>query len=552
MHPPSHEASGLLRVLVLVGLLPQVLHGQRTEILTLGLGGQPANGTSSFTGLSADGRFVAFHSEANNLVPNDTNGTRDIFVYDTRLRTIERVSVNGNGVQANGISKAPSMSADGRYVAFKSEASNLVPGDNNGRLDVFVRDRWTNTITRVCVDSNGTESNGKSEEIVLSADGRYAAFSSHASNLVPNDTNNEKDVFVHDLLTRQTVRVSVDSFGVEGGHDSGEPSISHDGRFVSFTSFAGNLDPRDTNMTWDVFVHSLQSGKTTMVSVDSNGNQGNGACFYSAISADGRYVAFDSFADNLTPGLSTIRRRVFVHDRVAGLTELISADANGAPANDNSYASSSATFISADGRFVTFMSSASNLVPGGDVNPERDVFLRDRHTGMTELLTVDTAGVQGHGICHHPSISADGRFVAFPSFADDLVPGDTNGEWDVFVRDRGKNAAATDNTIVLAGTYLVQAGSAVELSWFGAPPRSDFEVAWSQTVNGMILKGHPFDIGSPVQVVATGVHSPTGTGSLLTQPLPAGAAGRTLYFEVAARDAFGQIYDSNALAVKVD
>jgi Tol biopolymer transport system component len=216
---------------------------------------------------------------------------------------VQLVSVASDGTQGNSHSVSPSISADGRYVAFSSLASNLVPGDTNGKQDIFVHDRLTGQTTRVSVASDGTQGNGDSDFASISADGRYVAFSSLASNLVAGDTNGTWDVFVHDRLTGQTTRVSVASDGTQGNEDSIGVEISADGRYVAFTSLASNLVAGDTNGTWDVFVHDRLTGQTTRVSVASDGTEGNGHSLYGlSISADGRYVAFASVASNLVSG----------------------------------------------------------------------------------------------------------------------------------------------------------------------------------------------------------------------------------------------------------
>jgi Tol biopolymer transport system component len=285
----------------------------RVSVDSEGNQGNQALYSSATASISANGRFVAFDSPASNLVPGDTNDASDIFVRDTLTNTTTRVSVDSAGNQANSISGEPSISANGRFVAFSSLASNLVPGDTNDKFDTFVRDTLTNTTTRVSVDSASNQANSISTEPSISANGRFVAFSSLASNLVPGDTNNTSDIFVRDTLNNTTTRVSVDSAGNQVNNTSVDPyrhggvynpSISADGRFVAFQSDASNLVPEDTNDANDIFVQDTLTNTTTRVSVDSAGNQSNpGPVSFShpSISADGRFVAFSSFASNLVP-----------------------------------------------------------------------------------------------------------------------------------------------------------------------------------------------------------------------------------------------------------
>jgi len=404
------------------------------------------------TAISADGRYVAFYSFASTLVPGDTNGRSDVFVRDRVTGTTSRVSVSSSGGQGNKESFSPAISADGRYVAFHSRATNLAPGDTNGTDDVFVRDRVTDTTTRVSVSSGGAQGNGSSSGPAISPDGRYVAFISEASNLAPGDTNGWDDVFVRDRVTDTTTRVSVSSSGDQGNGFDFEVAISSDGRYVAFGSDATNLVPRDTNGARDVFVRDRVAGTTTRVSVSSSGGQSNDESSYPAISADGRHVAFQSFAGNLVPGDTNGTTDVFVRDRVTGTTSRVSLNSSGGQGNG----SSGGPAISPDGRYVAFASLASNLVPG-DTNGTTDVFVRDRVTGTTSRVSVSSSGGQGNDLSYAPAISADVRYVAFSSDASNLVPGDTNGARDVFVRDRGELTASA-SCDGLAATLVGTAG----------------------------------------------------------------------------------------------
>jgi hypothetical protein len=398
--------------------------------------GNQGNQSSIFLGspsISPDGRFVAFVSAASNLVPGDTNASDDIFVRDTLANTTIRVSVDSAGNQANMDSYTASISAGGRFVAFWSKATNLVPGDTNADSDVFVRDMLANTTTRVSVDSVGNQADESSLGASISPDGRFVAFLSFASNLVPGDTNNNNDIFVRDLLTNTITRVSVDSAGNQANSDSLYFSISANGQRVAFDSAASNLVPGDTNNSQDIFVRNTLTNTTTRVSVDSAGNQGNSGSGTPSISADGRFVAFFSFATNLVPGGTNNTNDIFVRDTLANTTARISVDSAGNQANGTFGPNMS---ISSDGRFVAFESTASNLVPG-DTNNYRDIFVRDLLTNTTTRVSVDSAGNQGNNGSFAPSISSNGQRVAFDSAASNLVPGDTNSIPDVFVSDIG-------------------------------------------------------------------------------------------------------------------
>jgi Tol biopolymer transport system component len=470
--------------------LPGALLAGTTTRVSVASDGTQGNDGSFDTSISADGRYVAFSSDASNLVPGDTNGVEDVFVHDHQTGQTSRVSVASDGTQGNDGSSGSSISGDGRYVTFFSWANNLVPGDTNGVGDVFVHDRQTGQTSRVSVASDGTQGNEVSYIESISADGRYVTFYSAANNLVPGDTNGVGDVFVHDRQTGQTSRVSVASDGTQGNDVSSGSSISADGRYVAFSSEASNLVPDDTNGATDIFVHDRQTGQTSRVSVASDGTQGNLHSIWPSISADGRYVAFRSQASNLVPGDINICGHpyttgscpdVFVHDRQTGQTSRVSVASDGTEGND----ASSAPSISADGRYVAFDSAASNLVPG-DTNGAWDIFVHDRQTGQTSRVSVASDGTQGNGHSNDAkSISADGRYVTYISIASNLVPGDTNDAADIFVHDRLPPLPS------LASNYPDgQPGSFFTITGSNFPPGSLAAVA----VNGTLLaEGLPAD-----------------------------------------------------------
>jgi Tol biopolymer transport system component len=268
-------------------------------------------------------------------------------------QTTERVSVNTAGGNADGGSNASAISSDGRYVAFQSAATDLVPAGSNGLIQIFVRDRQTGTTTQASMNSGGQEGDFPSSAPSISGDGWHVAFESWATNLAAIGDGIFPDIFVHNRQTGETIRVSVDSAGAEGGGPSFHPSISADGRYVAFDSDA-DLVATDSGDYYDIFVHDRQTGETIRASVDAGGNESNGHSTFPSISADGRYVAFESFATDLVPGGTNGNGHIFVHDLQTGITTLVSVDSNGIQGNGDC----SAPSISSDGKFVAFESEA--------------------------------------------------------------------------------------------------------------------------------------------------------------------------------------------------
>ncbi len=259
--------------------------------------GETANGSSNWPSISGNGRFVTFGSYAGNLVAGTTSSD-DVFVHDRLTGTTTLASKSSEGLAGQGSSHFPAVSGDGRYVVFVSTAENLVADDSNGVNDIFVHDRQTATTTRVSVDSSGNQGDGESNNPSVSNDGRYVAFHSRASNLVAGDTNGVTDVFVRDLHSGKIARASVTSNGGQGDGNSFIASISGNGRYVAFSSVASNLGPVDVNGTTDVFVHDRRTGRITLASVDRAGTQGAGFSWMPSISANGGHVMFLSDADN--------------------------------------------------------------------------------------------------------------------------------------------------------------------------------------------------------------------------------------------------------------
>jgi len=411
-----------------------------------------ANSSSFDPAISADGRFVVFASNASNLVAGDTNSNSDVFlvdrdpdwdgVFDEQPYAFERISFGTWGGEAHGACSSPCVSADGASVLFLSDADDLVDYDTNGANDAFLRDRNFGTIQRVDVDSNGDEANNGCSFADLSADGYVVAFHSYSDNLVANDTNHVADVFVRDLWAGTTECVSVGAFGRQGNGQSFvfRHCLSYDGSIVAFQSVASNLDA-DGNGCGDVFLRDRWNQTTTLVSLDSNGAQGNGDSGQPTLSSDGGRVTFVSFADNLAANDWNGNQDVFLRDVWAGTTSLLSASTGGGTSNG---ASGQAT-VSSDGSLVVLSSTANDLVNMGDVAGFRDVFLSDLAAGTIRYVTDLPAGdpngpsmfaTDNRSAYDHPALSADGRFVAFESEATNLFDGDVNGAADIFVADR--------------------------------------------------------------------------------------------------------------------
>jgi Tol biopolymer transport system component len=414
-------------------------------------------------------------------------------------RTTDRVSVDSAGGQAQGASALPAVSADGRYVAFESTADNLVPGDTNSASDIFVFDRQTRRTERVSIPDVGlgqTQGNADSTEASISDDGRYVAFESQANNLIAGDHGPYTDVFVHDRVTGRTQRMSEDASGVGGNAPSGDspdfgplkgPSISADGRFVAFASLASNLVPRNVFVLVEVFVKDRQTGAIERISVTQSGDVPRGNISRNpAVSGDGRFVSFTSFADLTEDGGGV---GSFVFDRQTRSLERIPAKPDFAP-------------MSFDGRFLVFASSASALVPN-DTNAMSDVFVFDRQSGATERVSLDAAGNQVTGASLAPAISSDGRFVAFSSNAASLVPGDTNDAYDVFVKDH-QTGAIERVSVDSAGNQAAGAGSQL-FSGRAALSGDGKVVAFESTARNLV----PGDTNSERDVF---VHQPGGTG----------------------------------------
>jgi Tol biopolymer transport system component len=416
---------------------------QTTTRVSVTSSGAQVVGHSEFPSISHDGRYVAYLSKAPGLVPEDANNIQDIFRHDRYTGAVQRMSVNTAGVASTGLSDLPSISADGRFVAFQSFAGNFDAADLNGAsyYDIYLRDTQLGTTTLMSKNSGGLGSSfGHSAKAKISANGVYVVFESDSSTLVPSDNGAFTDIFVHNRVTGMTAKLSEpipDLFGT--GH-SYVSSISADGELVTFQSAGSNLVSGDTNSKSDVFLRDWigPSLSITIVSRSSSGVLGNGNSSDATISADGKFVVFSSDATNLVAGDTNNANDIFVRDLVAGTTERVSVSSSGVQGNNFSqYAD-----ISADGRYVVFQSAASNLV-AGDTNGGTDVFRRDRLLGTTTMISVKSGGALAGAGSQESAISGDGRFVAYFSGVTNLVPNDTNDRNDVFVTDPAGCAPST-------------------------------------------------------------------------------------------------------------
>ena len=466
-------------------------HASNTTVLVSGnwSGTGGGNGNSMPGQASTNGQFVVFQSDASNLVPSDTNGFADIFVRDLVAGTTTLVSVSTNGRSANGASTDPVMTPDGRYVAFISGASNLVSGDNNGILDIFVRDlvAGTNQLVSVNALSPSSSSNPIMATPVITADGRYVAFFSLATSLVSAVPGTSKgEVYVRDRFAGRTIWASTNAALSLSGMPAYHPRLSDDGRYVAFKvgatapigvavilqydSITGATTVVNTNciggpidlddgygpeMTPDgrfiafarhegatnsgyssVHVWDSQGAVDTLVSDNGSGVPTNTASYAPVISPDGQFVAFLSNATNLVSNAVSNGAHVYLRNLTSSTTQLADMDTNGVGSTD---VTTTTLSLSADGRFVAFSGPDGSLV-SGDINRAEDIFVRDLVAGATEMVsqrdaTVIPQAANGFSRLFPSSVSADGRWVTFASPADDLVLNDTNKVTDVFVRD---------------------------------------------------------------------------------------------------------------------
>lgn len=415
-------------------------HAGTTERVSVSSAGRQGDSVSEVGTLSADGRFVAFTSAASTLGgPNSNGGEFDVYVRDRQADVTTLISIGAGGRGANGFSDQPFISRGGRYVVFRTDATNLVAGvdaEFRGGFGAYIRDRQVGATTRVDIGLGGAEPDDGIQSLYgISGDGRYVLFSSSSTNLVARDDNGRPDLFLRDRRAGTTTIVSLTDGDqpIEGG--AGNATISANGRFVVFISSAPGAAPGPSSTRPQVYVRDRQAGTTRLASVSGTGRPSNLGSDDPFVSDNGQIVVFSSQATNLVPGDTNDDEDVFVRNLRLGTTTRVSVGPGRVQANLNSIAAG----ISADGRLIAFFTAATTIVRG-DTNGKSDVFVYDRGDGSARRVSVGVTGQQGNesstGGRDASIISADGSTVGFTSTASNLVPSDTAGQTDVFVRMR--------------------------------------------------------------------------------------------------------------------
>lgn len=391
--------------------------------------GEQGNSKSQMPRISPSGRFVTFASVSGFGLA--IGGRSHIFVRDLRDESLTWVSKPPTDLAENGDCFNPVISADGRFVAFMSWASNLHVLDTNGTADVYCHDRQSGKTYLVSATPTGSGGDDISNDPEITADGRFVVFTSQASDLVAGDTNNTIDVFRHDLLLGVTDLVTVDAGGNQASTYSSFGAISDDGRYVAFQSRADNLTVPEGDTAEDIFVKDMLTGTVELISVRHDGTPTNAECASPSISADGTRVAFLTSDIQMVPGHPGAHRDVYVFDRTTGVLVCASLTASNGNANGPVISGR----LSRDGGHVAF-SNAANLIVPFDTNNIADVFVRDLAVGTTKICSVSTPWPTVPLGGDAPDVSLGGVFVVFTSNSPQLVVGDTNSTGDVFVRDQ--------------------------------------------------------------------------------------------------------------------
>lgn len=552
----------LLMTVMIVGSLSFPTRATSTQIFSTVLASRTGGGSQSSSHvvppvmISGNGETVIFAAQGDDLSANDSNGQTDIYAKDIATGTLDLISINTLGSSSSVQTNQASVSDDGRFVAFASFADDLVDNDTNNKVDIFLRDRQAGTTTLVSVSTGGSQGNNHSQEPHISGDGRYIVFKSSATNLVTFPTlNTSESIFIYDTQTGDTELISISTTGTDSNGGSQLPSVSDDGNYVAFSSSSSNLIASDTNNANDLFVRNRSAGTTQRVSLDKNNNELiYCGCIQSKISGDGNVVAFTT-GEALAATDTNSKSDAYVRDISEGSTELVSQN-SGILGNDNS----SGTDISDDGRFVVFLSSATNLV-SEDTNSTSDILVADRLHDSVTRVNLSDSGAQANGVSHSATISDSGLKIAYASQATNLVVSDTNGMQDVFITtlqpeddlppiigttewQANPVTVGTDTSFfttviddasgVAAGEYFIGndpgIGSGTVLSWDGNNLNSD--------LFGANLEPGVYDIGiraqdnagnwSATQTEYLVVFDPAGPGYIVGQQKVTPGAGDTL------------------------
>jgi len=507
---------GRLRILSL--LLPTILlffasyigsaANSITSLISTSPAGAAGNQSSTSSQICADGNIVVFESTANNLVAGGSFHQ----IYMRRVNdpaSIRLVSANSDSVPANDSSTSPTVSADGRYVAFVSNAANLGIANTNHRMNVYVKDMNTGAVLPVSVDSSGNAGNDDSDYAAISADGKYVVFASYATNLTPMATNTASQIYVRDLARQTTTLVSINNDNIAAGDgDSGNPSISGDGRFVVYQSIAANLVSGNIQGMDQIFLRDRLLGTTELISADPNGAFGDDYSGAPCVSTDGKYVAFVSTSSNLMAD-ATNGTQVFVRNRASNTTEMISVTSGSSPVQGDNDSDIWQISMTPEGRCVAFASAAANFVPGTS-DGIFQVYRRDRLTQVTTLVSVDNSNppVAGQkGDSWTPSINVSGRYVTFSSIADNLSAGNTNGVSQVFHTDLGTVGTTQPVVTILSptsGNTLNTKSTTIDLEGVAVSDTALSNVTWLNQTTGdtQSCSGTAYWTGSGIRLQA--------------------------------------------------
>jgi len=410
-------------------------HGDGTFLVTTDRDGTPGDNASRSPSMSASGTRIVYSSWATNLVDNDTNGLPDIFLYDIPTGSTTLISQRSDGGASNGQSSQPAITADGSKIVYSSSATILVDNDTNGYADVFLYDVDTGNTVRVSVRSNGAQGNANSNSAALSADGTRITFISRASNFVDGDSVGSADVFVHDTTDATTIRISA-------GSTAYSSDISADGNRITYYTSSGIFAFPAT-----VYLYDMTTSATIPVSVGIGGTPGDGSSYSPTISADGTKILFASEATNLIATDTNNRSDMFLYDATTGTIERISIGLGASQSNGDSWSGA----ISDNGTKATFRSTSTNLV-ANDTNARVDLFVHDIARGSTQRVSTSTTGTQSNGQVSESDLSADGSIITFDSDASDLASNDigTVSTWDIFLRARDATPAVDGLVVSLS------------------------------------------------------------------------------------------------------